>query len=160
MCIPSLLFPCRSPTILMFRIFDMQTKKIKTINDHINGATDEKELLRIIATMIALKTPEAQDLYRADDLQDALSISMLDYAHKHGNEITNYEVSVVVGDKVESSTYRSAKAPSSIGYLLDNDMTLEDYCDKVVKPVSTELAARVVAKFPDMMEYGLDVHHA
>lgn len=138
----------------------METKKIKTINDHINGATSEKELLRIIATMIALKTPEAQDLYRADDLQGALSFEMLDYAHKHGNEITNYEVSVVVGDKVESSTFRSVKAPASVGYLVDDDMSLEEYCDKVVRPVSTELAARVVAKFPEMTEYGLTVRHA
>lgn len=138
----------------------MQTKKIKTINDHINGATDEKELLRIIATMMSLKCPEAQDLFRADDLQDTLSIEMLDYAHKHHNEITNFEVSVVVGDKVESSTFRSAKAPSSVGYLVDNDMGIEEYCSKVIKPVSTELAARVIAKFPDMMEYGLEVRHA
>ena len=158
MCVPFV--PRRSPTILMFRIFDMQTKKIKTLNDHINCATTEKELLRIIATMIALKTPEAQDLYRADDLQDALSISMLEYAHAHKSEIANYEVSVVVGDKVESSTFRSVKAPASVGYLVDDDMNLEDYCDKVVRPVSTELAARVVAKFPDMTEYGLTVRHA
>lgn len=138
----------------------MQTKKIKTINDHINEARDDRELLRLIATMMSLKCPEAQDLFRADDLQDTLSIEMLDYAHKHNNEITNFEVSVVVDDKVESSTFRSAKAPSSVGYLVDNDMNLEDYCDKVVKPVSTELAARVIAKFPDMMEYGLEVRHA
>lgn len=138
----------------------MQTKQIKTINDHICEAATEKDLLRIIATMMALKTPEAQDLFRAEDLQEALSISMLDYAHTHGKEITNYEVSVVVGDKVESSTFRSVKAPASVGYLVDDDMTLEDYCDKVVRPVSTELAARVVAKFPDMTEYGLTVRHA
>lgn len=138
----------------------MEVRQIKTINDRINGATNDVELLRIIATMIALKTPEAQDLYRADDLQDALSISMLEYAHKHSNEITNYEVSVVVGDKVESSTFRSVKAPSSLGYLVDNDMDVSEYCDKVVKPVSTELAARVIAKFPNMSEYGLEVRHA
>lgn len=138
----------------------MQTKKIKTINDHINEATSEKELLRLIATMIALKTPEAQDLYRADDLQHELMFAMLDYAHKHRSEIANYEVSVVVGDKVESSTFRSVKAPASVGYLVDDDMSLEEYCDNVVRPVSTELAARVLAACPNVSEYGLDVHHA
>lgn len=138
----------------------METKKIKTINDHINEARSEMYLLRIIATMIALKTPEAQDVFKADDLQDTLSIEMLEFAHTHRSEISNYEVSVVVGDKVESSTFRSIKAPSSVGYLVDNDMTIEEYCSKVVKPVSTELAARVIAKFPDMVEYGLDVRHA
>ena len=138
----------------------MQTKKIKTINDHINDARDDRDLLRLIATMIALKTPEAQDVFKADDLQDTLSIEMLDYAHKHHNEITNFEVSVVVDDKVESSTFRSAKAPSSVGYLVDDDMDVSEYCDKVVRPVSTELAARVIAKFPNMTEYGLEVRHA
>ena len=138
----------------------MQTKKIKTINDHINEARDDRDLLRLIATMVSLKCPEAQDLFRADDLQDTLSIEMLDYAHKNHNEITNFEVSVVVGDKVESSTFRSFKAPASFGYLVDNDMGIDEYCSKVIKPVSTELAARVIAKFPDMVEYGLDVRHA
>lgn len=138
----------------------MQTKKIKTINDHINESRSEMDLLRLIAVMLSIQTKEVPYAFREDDLRHELMMGMIDYAHAHKSEIANYEVSVVVGDKVESSTFRSVKAPASFGYLVDDDMNLEEYCDKVVRPVSTELAARVVAKFPDMTEYGLTVRHA
>lgn len=138
----------------------MQINKIKTINDHINESRSEMDLLRLIAVMLSIQTKEVPYAFREDDLRHELMLAMLEYAHQHSKEIANYEVSVVVGDKVESSTFRSVKAPSSVGYLVDDDMTIDEYCSKVVKPVSTELAARVLASCPDVSEYGLDVHHA
>ena len=138
----------------------MKVKTLKTLNDHINEARSSEELLRIIADILTINNDSAKDVFKADDLQDELAVEMLDYAHAHHSEIANFEVSVVVGDHVESSTFRSAKAPASVGYLVDDDMGIDDYCSNVVRPISTELAARVIAKFPNMTEYGLEVRHA
>ena len=140
----------------------MQTKKIKTINDHINESRSEMDLLRLIAVMLSIQSKEVPYAFKADDLRHELMMGMIDYAHAHKSEIANYEVTVSVGDRVESSTFRSMKVPGdpSLGYHVENDMNLEDYCDKVVRPVSTELAARVLAYCPDVSEYGLTVRHA
>lgn len=140
----------------------MQNKKIKTINEHIGEAETEKDLLRLIAIMLSIQTKEVPYAFKEDDLRHELLMKMIEYAHTNRNEIANFEVSVVVGGKVESSTFRSMKVPGnpSIGYLAENEMNLQEYCDKVVRPVSTELAARVLASCPDVSEYGLDVHRA
>lgn len=144
----------------------MQTKKIKTINDHINESRSEMDLLRLIAVMLSIQTKEVPYAFREDDLRHELMMAMIDYAHEHKSEIANYEVTVSIGDRVESSTFRSMKVPGdpSLGYLVENDMNLQEYCDKIVRPVSAELAARVLAACPDvspnLSEYGLDVHHA
>lgn len=139
----------------------MQTKKIKTVNHHINEARSEMGLLRLIAIMLSIQTKEVPYAFKADDLKHELMLAMLEYAHQHSKEIANYEVTVSVGGHVESSTFRSVKVPvnPSIGRV-ENDMGVQEYCDNVVKPVSAELAARVLAACPDVSEYELDVHRA
>ena len=72
----------------------MKVKTLKTLNDHINEARSSEELLRIIADILTINNDSAKDVFKADHLQEELAVEMIDYAHQHRSEITNFEVSV------------------------------------------------------------------
>ena len=114
-------------------------RHIQTLFDELNSAS-EQQLLLHIAKMMALKDREYQDAYIANSLQDIIAVEMLAYDRKH-KEYHNYEVIVQFLDEgvIESSTFASH-------VLCDWDV--EKYMDEVVRPISLELAARVISKLP------------
>ena len=117
-------------------------KKLLTIFDSINdGSTDSN--IRHIAKMMALGNKDYQDAFLADQLQDNLADEMLAYDHK--TEGCNYEVVCNYCGVVESSTFRARKLRSVMD-LVSDELGIEEYMDKVVRPVSKELAARVISK--------------
>lgn len=110
---------------------------LRTVFDDFNSSS-EKQLLIHIAKMMALKDPEYQDAFIANELHDAIAVEMLAYDRKHYG--TNYEVIVQFLDAgiTETSTFAS----HSLRGLND----IEGYVAEVIQPISKELSARVVSK--------------
>lgn len=110
---------------------------LRTVFDDFNSSS-EKQLLIHIAKMMALKDPEYQDAFIANELHDAIAVEMLAYDRKHQG--TNYEVTVQFLDAgiTETSTFAS----HSLRGLND----IEGYVAEVIQPISKELSARVVSK--------------
>lgn len=119
-------------------------KKIQTFYDHVNHCNDSVILLKHIAKMMALQQPEYTEAFAADELRDALAIDMVKYDNEHTGR--NYEVTCTYCGVTESSTFRARKLGPSIIDLVSDEMSLDDYVQKVVDPVSKELAARIISK--------------
>lgn len=117
-------------------------KNLQTVFDSINNGTAESNI-RHIAKMMALGNKDYQDAFLADQLQDNIAYEMLAYDHK--TEGRNYEVVCKYCGVVDSSTYRARKLKSVMD-LVSDELGIEEYMDKVVRPVSKELAARVISK--------------
>lgn len=118
-------------------------KKILTFFDYVNTRKDPTDLLRDIAKMMAMKNQEYTDAFAADELRSAIAMEMIEFAHKTNGQ--NYEVVCTYQGITESSTFRAMEL-FSLTELVHDIMGLEDYMDKVVHPISKELAARIISK--------------
>jgi len=118
-------------------------KTIHTFFDIVNNCNDATILLKHIAKMMAMRNQEYSDAFAADDLRYAIAEEMLDFAHKTKGQ--NYEVVCTYQGVTESSTFRAMEL-FSLTELVHDIMGLEDYVDKVVTPISKELAARIISK--------------
>lgn len=119
-------------------------KTIHTFFDRVNNCENSVILLRHIAKMMALHNQEYTDAYAAEELRDALSMDMVKYDNDHTGR--NYEVTCTYCDVTESSTFRARKLGKSLVDMVNDEMSLDDYVQKVVDPVSKELAARIISK--------------
>lgn len=120
------------------------TKQIQTFFDHVNKCDDSVKLLKHIAKMMAMRNSEYTDAFAADELRDALAMDMVKYDNEHTGR--NYEVTCTYCGVTESSTFRARKLPMSIVDMISDEMSLDDYVQQVVDPVSKELAARIISK--------------
>lgn len=118
-------------------------KQIHTFFDYVNTRKDPTDLLRDIAKMMAMKNQEYTDAFAADELRSAIAMEMIEFAHKTKGQ--NYEVVCTYQGITESSTFRAMEL-FSLTELVHDIMGLEDYMDKVVNPISKELAARIISK--------------
>lgn len=118
-------------------------KKILTFFDYVNTRKDPTDLLRDIAKMMAMHNSEYTDAFAADELRSAIAMEMLEFAHKTKGQ--NYEVVCTYQGITESSTFRAIEL-FSLTELVHDIMGLEEYVDKVVHPISKELAARIISK--------------
>ena len=119
------------------------TKQINTFFDSVNNCNDATILLKHIAKMMAMKNQEYTDAFAADDLRYAIAEEMLAFARKTKGQ--NFEVTCSYAGVTESSTFR-AKELFSLTELTHDIMGVEDYMDKVVHPISKELAARIISQ--------------
>ena len=120
------------------------TKQIQTFFDHVNNCNDSTILLKHIAKMMALQQPEYTEAFAADELRDALAMDMVKYDNEHTGR--NYEVTCTYCGVTGSNTFRARKLPMSLVDMVSDEMSLDDYVQKVVDPVSKELAARIISK--------------
>ena len=118
-------------------------REIHTFFDRVNNCNDATILLKHIAKMLAMKNQEYTDAYAADDLRYAIAEEMLAFAHKTKGQ--NYEVTCTYQGVTESSTFRAMELFSIVDGEHDK-MGIEEYMDKVVNPISKELAARIISK--------------
>ena len=118
-------------------------KTIHTFFDRVNTCNDSTTLLKHIAKMMAMQNQEYTDAFAADELRYAIAEAMLDFAHKTKGQ--NFEVVCTYQCVTESSTFRSLDL-FSITEMVHDIMDLQDYTDKVINPVSKELAARIVSQ--------------
>lgn len=118
-------------------------KTIHTFFDSVNNCNDATTLLKHIAKMMAMRNTEYTDAFAADELRYAIAEEMFAYAHKTKGQ--NFEVTCSYAGVTESSTFR-AKELFSVVYGEHDKMGLEDYMDKVIHPISKELAARIISK--------------
>ena len=120
-------------------------KKLMNIFDSVEDMSQER-MLKHIVKMLARKDTDYQEAFFEKSLADEIAVSMLDFEHQ--NKGRNYEVTVQFVDSgvAEASTFR-ARTIKSLTELTDS-MSIEEFVDKVVRPVSKELAARVVGKLP------------
>lgn len=119
------------------------TKQIQTFFDHVNNCNDSTTLLKHIAKMMAMRNTEYTDAYAADELRFAIAEEMFAFAHKTKGQ--NFEVVCTYQGITESSTFR-AKELFSLTEMTHDIMGVEDYMDKVIHPISKELAARIISK--------------
>ena len=119
------------------------TKQIQTFFDRVNNCENSVILLRHIAKMMALQNQEYTDAYAAEELRYAIAEEMFAFAHKTKGQ--NFEVTCTYQDITESSTFRAMEL-FSLTELVHDIMGVEDYMDKVVHPISKELAARIISK--------------
>lgn len=120
------------------------TKQIQTFFDSVNNCNDSTVLLKHIAKMMALQQPEYTEAFAADELRDAMSMSMVKYDNEHTGR--NYEVTCTYCGVTESSTFRARKLGTSLVDMVMDELSIDDYVQQVVDPVSKELAARVISK--------------
>lgn len=120
------------------------TKQIHTFFDRVNNCDDSVILLKHIAKMMAMHNQEYTDAFMASQLQDQLAMSMINYDNEHTGR--NYEVTCTYCSVTESSTFRARKLGMSLVDMVSDEMSLDDYVQKVVDPVSKELAARIISK--------------
>lgn len=118
-------------------------KRVLTFFDYVNERKDPTDLLRDIAKMLAMQNRDYADAFAADELRCAIAMEMLEFARKTKGQ--NYEVTCTYQGVTESSTFRAIEL-FSITELVHDIMGLEDYVDKVVTPISKELAARIISK--------------
>ena len=114
------------------------TKQIHTFFDSVNNCNDATILLKHIAKMMAMRNQEYTDAFAADELRFAIAEEMINFAHKTKGQ--NYEVVCTYQDITESSTFRAMEL-FSLTELVHDIMGVEEYMDKVVHPISKELAA-------------------
>lgn len=119
------------------------TKQIQTFYDSVNNCNDSTILLKHIAKMMAMRNEEYTDAFAADELRYAIAEEMFAFAHKTKGQ--NFEVVCTYQGVTESSTFR-AKELFSLTELMHDIMCVEDYMDKVIHPISNELAARIISK--------------
>ena len=119
-------------------------KTLHTFEQHLNSCNDSVILLRHIAKMMSLQQIEYTDQYVMDELRDALAIEMVKYDNEHGGQ--NYEVTCTCDGVTESSTFRARKLGASMFDLDLDEMSLDEYVQKVIDPVSKELVARIAHK--------------
>lgn len=120
------------------------TKQIHTFFDSVNNCNDSTILLKHIAKMMAMRNQEYTDAFAADELRDALAMEMVKYDNEHTGRI--YEVTCTYCGVTESSTFRARKLGMSIVDMVSDEMSLDDYVQQVIDPVSEELAARIISK--------------
>lgn len=118
-------------------------KRVLTFFDYVNTRKEPTDLLRDIAKMLAMQNRDYADAFAADELRSAIAMEMLEFAHKTKGQ--NYEVTCTYQGITESSTFRAIEL-FSITELVHDIMGLQDYVDKVVTPISQELAARIISK--------------
>ena len=118
-------------------------KKIHTFFDRVNNCNDATILLKHIAKMMAMRNEEYTDAFAADELRFAIAEEMLNFAHKTKGQ--NFEVTCSYAGVTESSTFRAMEL-FSLTELVHDIMGVEEYMDKVVHPISKELAARIISK--------------
>lgn len=118
-------------------------KRVLTFFDYVNTRKDPTDLLRDIAKMLAMQNKEYADAFSADELRYAIAEEMLTFARKTKGQ--NYEVVCTYQGITESSTFRAMEL-FSITELCHDIMGLEEYMDKVVNPISQELAARIISQ--------------
>lgn len=118
-------------------------KTIHTFFDRVNTCNDATTLLMHIAKMLAMKNQEYTDAFAADELRYAIGEEMLAFAHKTKGQ--NFEVTCTYDGVTESSTFRAMELFSIVDGEHDK-MGIEEYMDKVVHPISKELAARIISK--------------
>ena len=126
-------------------------KTIHTFFDYVNNRKDPTDLLRDIAKMMAMKSQEYTDAFAADELRCAIAMEMIEFAHKTKGQ--NFEVTCTYQGITESSTFRAMEL-FSLTELVHDIMGLEDYVDKVVTPISKELAARIISKIDGPLSAG------
>ena len=123
------------------------TKQIQTFFDIVNNIGNNNDdvttLLKHITKMMAMQNHEYTDAFAADELRYAIAEEMLIFARKTKGQ--NFEVTCSYAGVTESSTFR-AMALFSVVYGEQDKMDIETYMDKVVYPISKELAARIINK--------------
>lgn len=119
-------------------------KTIHTFYDRVNTCNDSVILLKHIAKMMAMQNNDYTDAFMADELRDQLADDMVKYDTEHTGR--NYEVTCTYCGVTESSTFRARKLAPSIIDMISDEMSLDDYVQNVVDPVSKELAARIVSQ--------------
>lgn len=119
------------------------TKQIHTFFDSVNNCNDATTLLKHIAKMMAMQNQEYTDAFAADELRYSIAEEMFAFAHKTKGQ--NFEVTCSYAGVTESSTFR-AKELFSLTEMAHDIMGVEDYMDKVIHPISKELAARIISK--------------
>lgn len=117
-------------------------KQIHTFFDRVNNCNDSTILLKHIAKMMSLQNQEYTDAFAADELRYAIAEEMFEFARNTKGQ--NFEVTCTYQDVTESSTFR-AKELFSLTELVHDIMGIEEYMDKVVNPISKELAARIIS---------------
>lgn len=118
-------------------------KQIHTFFDSVNHCHDSVKLLKHIAKMMAMRNQEYTDSFAADELRFAIADEMFEFARKTKGQ--NYEVVCTYQGITESSTFRAMEL-FSLTELVHDIMGLEEYLDKVIHPISQELAARIISK--------------
>lgn len=119
------------------------TKQIQTFFDSVNNCNDATILLKHIAKMMAMRNAEYTDAFAADELRFAIAEEMFAFAHKTKGQ--NFEVTCSYAGVTESSTFRAIEL-FSIVYGEHDKMDIETYMEKVVHPISQELAARIISQ--------------
>lgn len=118
-------------------------KRVLTFFDYVNERKDPTDLLRDIAKMLAMQNHEYADAFSADELRCAIAMEMLEFARKTKGQ--NFDVVCTYQGVTESSTFRAMELFSIVDGEHDK-MGIEEYMDKVVNPISKELAARIIAQ--------------
>lgn len=118
-------------------------KTINTFFDSVNTCNDATTLLKHIAKMMAMRNQEYTDAFAADDLRYAIAEEMFAFANKTKGQ--NFEVTCTYQGITESSTFRAMEL-FSLTELVHDIMGIEEYMEKVVHPISKELAARIISK--------------
>lgn len=118
-------------------------KRVLNFFDYVNNCKDTITLLKHIAKLLAMGKQEYTDAFAADELRFAIAEAMIEFARKTKGQ--NYEVTCTYQGITESSTFRAMEL-FSLTELVHDIMGLEDYMDKVVHPISKELAARIISK--------------
>lgn len=115
------------------------TKELLTLSKDIDNCSDS-QLLRHIAHMLAVDHQSYADDYLADQLRYAIMEEMIQYDRK-SNPKCNCQITVNYGKVTESATFRASDMKPSL-----DKMSLEDYVQEVVTPISLMLTRRILSQ--------------
>ena len=129
-------------------------KHINTLYDHFDTAR-AGELLKQVAIMLARRDQEYRDAYIAKSIQEQIAVEMLYGDHEAPANTHLVTVQFPDAGITEESSYRGRTVKSIIDGV--DELGIEDYTKEVIKPVSTELAERVLSKLPRPLPTELDI---
>lgn len=115
------------------------TKELLTLSKDIDNCSDS-QLLRHIAHMLAAEHQSYADDYLADQLRYAIMEEMIQYDHK-SNPKCNCQITVQYGKATASATFRASDMTPSL-----DKMSIQEYVDEVVTPISTMLTRRILSQ--------------
>ena len=90
--------------------------------------------------MLAAEHQSYADDYLADQLRYAIMEEMIQYDHK-SNPKCNCQITVKYGKAVANATFRASDMTPSL-----DKMSIQEYVDEVVTPISTMLARRILSQ--------------
>lgn len=119
-------------------------REIRTVFDDFDE-TNEKGLLKHIATMMARNDKQYQLQFITKSLRDLIAMEMLTYDQKHDGH--TYKITVKYAGNTESGTFRASRIRSLVD--MSDVMDNETYLAEVIIPTSAELAASLMLQVND-----------